>query len=431
MQTQLVVVGVDHARAPVVVRERLAFAGLELAEGLRRLPEYVAEGAILSTCNRTEVYAVVERGCPVTPLRRFLRDARDLPDRALDDVLYTHTRRDAARHLFRVASGLESMILGEPQILGQVRAASAAAREAGAAGAVLTRLFAEALRVGKLARTETGIARNRLTVPHAAVDLAADRLGGLRGRAALLLGAGEMATLTAKLLRAAAVDDLAIVNRSPGPAAALAAATGGRAVPPDALGAELARADVAVAAATAPRYLVDRASLNPDHDRRPATLIVIDLAVPRSVDPALADDARVDLFGIDDLSAVAAGHRDRYAAEVTRTEAIVDEAADAFAAWLAQRAAAPTIAALRRRAEATRTAELDAALRKLGHLSARDRNIVAALSVGLTNTLLHEPVTRLRGDAGAGELAVATRRLFALEAEEPVADANRGQGGLA
>jgi glutamyl-tRNA reductase len=428
MQPEPVVVGVDHARAPLAIRERLAFAGPDLAEGLRLLSGYVGEGAILSTCNRTEVYAVVERGCPVTPLRRFLRDSRGLPERALDDVLYTRTRREAARHLFRVASGLESMILGEPQILGQVRDALASARAAGAAGPVLSRLFAEALRVGKLARTETGIARNRLSVPHAAVDLAADHLGGLRGRAAVVLGAGEMAALTAKLLRAAAVDDLAIANRTPERAAALAAATGGRAVAPGALGAELARADVAVSAAVAPRYLVDRATLDRGHDRRPAPLVVIDLAVPRSVDPALAGHDRVALFAVDDLAAVAAGHRERYAAEVARTEAIVDDAAGAFVAWLAQRAAVPTIAALRRRAEATRQRELEAALRKLGHLSERDRNVVAALSVGITNTLLHEPVTRLRGDVGAGDLAGAARRLFALETEAAAPDADGREG---
>jgi len=428
VQSQPVVVGVDHARAPVAIRERLAFAGPELIEGLRLLPGYVGEGAILSTCNRTEVYAVVARGCPVTPLRRFLREARGLPERALDDVTYAHTRRDAARHLFRVASGLESMILGEPQILGQVRSALAAAREAGAAGPVLSRLFAEALRVGKLVRTETGIAHNRLSVPHAAVDLAAERLGGLRGRAALLLGAGEMATLTAKLLRAAAVDDLAIANRSPDRAAALAAATGGRVVPADLLGAALAGADVAVSAATAPHYLLDRAAFDGGRDRRRASLVVIDLAVPRSVDPALGGDRRVDLFGVDDLAAVAAGQRDRYAVEIGRTERLVDDAAEGFAAWLAERAAVPTIAALRRRAEATRTAELEAALRKLGHLSARDRNVVAALSVGLTNTLLHEPVSRLRGDAGAGDLADAARRLFALEPADDAPDSPPGDG---
>lgn len=423
-----VVIGVDHGRSPVAFREQLAFAGPDLAAGLRRLSGYVPEGAILSTCNRTEVYAAVERDDPAAAsLRRFLAESRDVAEGDLDRVAYLHRGRDAVRHLDRVAVGLESMVVGEPQILGQLRDALDAARGAGAAGPVVSRLFTEALRVGKRARTETGIARNRLSVPHAAVDHAASLLGGLRGRGALVVGAGEMATLAAKLLRAAGVADLVVANRGEARGAALAAAVGGRDVSLAALGAVLPGVDVAVAAAAAPGYLVDEARLGEAIAGRATPLVLIDLAVPRVVDPALGEHPSVRLVGVDDLADVAAAHRARHAVEAGRAEGIVEAAVDAFDAWLAARVAVPTVAALRDRAEAVRTAELAAALRKLGHLSERDQEVVAALSVGIANTLLHAPLTALRQESDREDLGRAAHRLFALDSDAAVADT----GGVA
>jgi glutamyl-tRNA reductase len=411
-----VVIGVDHGRASVAFRERLAFAGPDLAEGLRRLPAYVPEGAILSTCNRTEVYAAVERGDHApTALRRFLAETRGVAEGDLDRVAYLHHGPDAVRHLDRVAAGLESLVIGEPQILGQLRDALDAARAAGAAGPVVSRLLTEALRVGKRARTETGIARNRRSVPHAAVDHAAALLGGLGGRGALVVGAGEMATLSAKLLRAAGVADLVVANRGEERGAALATLVGGRGVPLAALGEVLPGVDVAVAAAAAPGYLVDAGKLGDSLAGRATPLVLIDLAVPRVVDPALGAHPLVRLVGVDDLADVAAAHRARHAAEAEKSEAIVEEAVAAFGAWLAGRDAAPTAAALKERAEAVRRAELESALRKLGHLSERDREVVAALSVGIANKLVHAPLSALRREADRDELGRAARRLFALE----------------
>jgi len=413
-----VVIGVDHGRAAVAVRERLAFHDGDLTAALQALPAYAPEGVILSTCGRTEVYAVAPRG-DAAPLCRFLAEERGVDETELAAVAYVHTGRHAVRHLFRVAAGLESVVLGEPQILGQIRGALAAAHDAGAAGPVTSRLCTEALHVGKLARTETAIARNRLSIPHAALELAGDRLGrgGLRGRSAVVVGAGEMAALAAKLLRAAGIGELVIANRTEARALALAEKVGGRAVPLAGLPDALASADLVVAAAACPAgHLIDRGTLRCRVPGRPFSfLVAVDLAVPRSIDPALAAEPGVLLAGVDDLGVVAARLRQGYEGEIAKVEALVAQGVEGFLTWLAARDAVPTIAALRRQAEAIRSEELAATLRKLGHLSERDRNLVAALSAGLVNKLLHQPVTALRADTADHALTAATRRLFDLD----------------
>ncbi len=199
---QIVVVGSNHEYAPVDVRERLAFSGDALVEGLHALHEHVGEGLILSTCNRTEVYAVADSEAKAeSEIFAFLGGYHNVPERVLKQASYVHVGADATRHIFRVASGLDSMVLGEPQILSQIRDALQTAREAGAAGPILQRLATDALKTGKRARTETNISRNRVSIAHAAVDLAEHELGSLAGRNVVVLGAGKMATLTAKLLK--------------------------------------------------------------------------------------------------------------------------------------------------------------------------------------------------------------------------------------
>lgn len=401
MRREPVVLGVDHARAPLELRERIAFRAEEVPSGLAALAEVVDEGLILSTCNRTEIYAVIERDRSVASIRHLLAESRGVAAGMLDRVAHVHRGPDAVRHVYQVASGLESMVLGEPQILGQIREALATAQAAGVAGTGISRLATEALRTGKRVRTETGLARNRLSIPHAAVALAAGQVpGGLKGRSALVIGAGKMAALTAKLLRRDGVAELLIANRTLEHGEALAAQVDGRAVPLAAIPALLGRVDLAFGAAEAAAYVVDRTACAAILGERQTPLLLVDLAVPRGIDPRLGELSQVRLLDVDDVQPVVAAERQRAEADIRHAGLIIDEAVAAFGGWWQARPVTPAIASLQQRAELIRTAELERALRKLGHLSDRDREVVKALSVGIVNKLLHQPVTRLRQAAG-------------------------------
>jgi glutamyl-tRNA reductase len=411
------VVGTDHQRAAVEMRERLAFDPARLRAALVDLAGHCREGLILSTCNRTEIYAVVEPAGETAPEGAVFAFLATHCRATADELARATTVRSgehATHHLFRVACGLESLVLGEPQILGQLRDALAAARSAGSAGPLLTRLATEALRAGKRARSDTEIVRNRLTIPHAALALAGEQVDGLRGKDALVIGAGEMGGLTAKLLRSAGVRSLTIANRSVERAERLANAAGATAICLDEVPTVLSRVDVVFGAAGAESYLVTPKSLEGSAVRR-ERLVLVDMAVPRTFDPALADRANVALFDVDDLATPAAALHADYQAEVERVEAMVADAVDGFTAWSMGRAAAPTIAALRTAAEEVRQAELNRALARLGHLSERDREVVAALSAGLVNKLLHRPMTTLQAGAGReDDYIAATQALFGL-----------------
>ena len=417
----LVTLGVNHERAPVELRERLAFDADTLASGVRRLASLTSEAAILSTCNRVEFYAVCsDADVGLADLRGLLTAVGGLPTSALDGVARAAREDDAVRHLFRVAAGLDSLLLGEPQILRQVGRAWEASRQLGAAGPLLNRLFLDALRVGKRARAHTGVARNRASIPHAAVDRAAEELGGLAGCVALIIGAGEIATLTALVLRNARVGELLVANRTPTRAEALAARVGGQPLPLPLPPGALDGVDALFAATAAPGRLLGPGDLAIGRTR---PLVALDLGVPRNIDPALGAHPVVRLFGVDDLADTANALRAGHAREAERAEALVEAAVNEFGAWRRSRAVVPTIVALRARAEAVRATALEQALRKLGRLSDRDREVVTALSHALVNTLLHEPLVRLKTDAAAvttedATLAHATERLFSLEAPD-------------
>jgi len=415
-RVHLFMLGASHERAPLAVRERLAFNGDDLTTGLQALSTIAHEGVILSTCNRTEIYALFDDPDGRRQLRDFVSTTRDLPPDLLEQASQECEGRDAIRHLLRVASGLDSVVLGEPQILAQVQFALRAARETRTAGPVLTRLCTEALRTGKLARTRTGIARNRLSIAHAGVDLAADRLGRLAGRRVVVVGAGEIGGLTARILRNAGVADLVISNRTFSRAEALAADTNGRAVPLAALRAEIANADAVFVGTVATGYLIDLPMIG----ERTTPLVAVDLSVPRAIDPAIDSHPLVRLFTIDDLEEVTAAQKEKYEHEVHQAEALVADATNAFCDWLRIRDVVPTIAALRDHAEAIRENELDRTLRRLQHLSERDRNEVAALSVAIVNKLLHDPITGLKADALTGtheDVEQMIRRLFGVGAD--------------
>lgn len=390
---KVVVVGSNHEYAPVAIRERLAFSGDALTEGLAALHAHLGEGMILSTCNRTEIYAVEtgERDAR-SDIFGFLSGYHSVPTHLLERSSYAHRGEDAVAHLFRVASGLDSLVLGEPQILSQIRDALAHARHAGAVGPVLQRLATDALKTGKRARAQTDISRNRMSIAHAAVDLAHHELGDLNGKRVLLLGAGKMATLTGKLIRTHDVADLVVVNRSMARAIELAATIGGRAEPITGLAQAISGADVVIGA-----VMVDEpmASL-PDILTRRAPLLMIDISVPRSISTDCGLAAQVSVRDVDALEPFAAETRRQYADEVTKVENLVEAAVDEFGLWARSRSGAQAITALRSWSDDIRDAEVERTLRKLAHLGERDRNLVRAMANAVTRKLTHDPILALR-----------------------------------
>lgn len=407
----IVVVGSNHEYASVDVREKLAFSGTSLVEGLQVLRERTDEGLIVSTCNRTEIYAsgpdVDTAGEAIFGL---LTNYHEVPHHVLQRAAYTLTGDEAIQHMLRVASGLDSMVLGEPQILTQIREALDEAREAGSAGPVLQRLATEALRIGKKARTETDISRNRVSIAHAAVDLADQELDGLEGKRVVVLGAGEMGSLTAKVLRTRGVSELAIVNRSLPRAHELAEATGGVALPLTALDHAMLGADLVFGAVQAPEPMIRPERLG----QRTRPLLLVDLGVPRVIDPAVDGVPEVTLRDVDALESIVAENRRLYAEEMRKVEILIDRGRSEFGEWLQTRVAADGIARYRAQADEIRENELDRAMRKLAHLSDRDRNVVRALAVGVTNKMAHTPVQSLRN---AGSEDEVNRLLDALGVE--------------
>ncbi len=375
------------------MRERLAFAGDSLTEGLRLLGSEVDEGMILSTCNRTEIYAVQQgEGDPREQVFRFLSNFHSVPTHVLEHASYAKSGPEAVSHLFRVASGLDSLVLGEPQILTQIRQALAEAREAKSVGSVLQRLATDALRIGKRARTETNIARNRMSIAHAAVDLAVHELGILSGQSVVLVGAGEMASLTGKLLRTHDVRDLTIINRSLDRAQELARAIDAQAIPVSGLPRAIADADLVIGAVT-----VHEPVVRPSHIRpRTKPVLIVDISVPRSIATECDSLDGVHVRDVDALEVLAAETRRQYADEVGKVEALVDAAVADFTHWTRTRAGARAITAYCERNDGVRDVEVERALRRLGHLSERDRNVVRALGHAISGKLAHDPIVALR-----------------------------------
>jgi glutamyl-tRNA reductase len=343
----------------------------------------------------------------------FLSEYHGIPARALGEMSYVHADVGAVRHIFRVASGLDSIVLGEPQILAQIRDALHAARAAGSAGPFLQRLATDALKVGKRARTDTDIARNNLSISHAAVQLAARERADLSSSRVTVLGAGKMASIAARVAAAQGVGSLTVVNRSEARARPLVEQLGATFRPLDELEAAIAESDVVIAA-----ILVDEPAITPGMlEGRTTPLLLVDLGVPRVVDRACGYVAQVEARDVDDLESVAGEQRRRYAREMHKVEEIVDRATDEFVAWSRSRQASGAIAALQRQAAATRDHEVERALRRLGHLSERDQNVVRAMAKALTSTLLHEPVQSLRSATSPDDIR-GILSAFGIEPEQ-------------
>lgn len=421
----LLCIGVSHHTAPVELRERLAYSEQALRATLARFDcsrspvcPGLRELAILSTCNRLELYAAGSADTP-DELVGLVEETTGVPALAFSPYAYTYLNDQAAEHLCKVAAGLDSLVLGEPQILGQVVSAYELARGQGAAGPVLSALFRTAIHAGKRARTETGISRNPATISSVAVKLAAEVVLDLGRAQVLVMGAGEMATLAGEALRARGAASITVVNRTHAHAAALAARWGARTLTYEHLEEALAASDIVIASTGAPHVLVARPLTAAVMARRPGRpLVFIDIAVPRNVDAEVASLPNVHYYDIDDLQSRLNGHLAERESQRPRVEAILQAEAAAFNAWMASLAITPLIADLRSKAEGIRRAEVERTLHALGHLSEGDQQRIAALTEALVNKLLHEPTQRLRRVANNGhaaDYASAIRHLFALE----------------
>lgn len=435
---RVLTVGMNHRTAPVALRERLAVdesSWDEVLGRVRRLPA-VEEAVILSTCNRVEIYAAVRHAPEARrQLSRFLAGWGGLEPAALQPHLYWYEDAAAARHLFRVAAGLDSMVLGESQVLGQVRDAYQLAASRGACGKVLHALFQHALAAGKRARTETAISQHAISISYVAVELARKVFGQLAGRQVLLIGAGETAELCARSLAEQGGCDLVVANRTLERGRELAEAYGGRAVPLQALADVLPACDVVISSTGAGRPLLSTDTVRETmRRRRQRPLLLIDIAVPRDIEPAAGRLDNVFLYDIDDLQTVVDANLRLRREEAGKVEAMIDEEVRQFEAWLHSLDVVPLIRSLREKAEAMRRQEVARAFRKLAHLSDRDRQVIDGLTRLIVNKLLNDPMVRLKEAMAGGEgplyLDEAFSRLFALDSgEEPGAGSGAAPGG--
>jgi glutamyl-tRNA reductase len=416
--SSIVVVGVSHRTVPLGVLERLTIASGDVAKAVAVLAQRdtIREAAVLATCGRTEVYLVAERfHGAYADVTEHLASYTGL---SLDDVavhVFVEHDEAAATHLFDVAAGLDSAILGESEILGQVRSAWKVAHAHGGIGPTLDLLFRRALRAGKRARTETGIGRGTTSISHAAVEMAAGRLGKLDGITALVVGAGDMGRGVATALRGAGVGEIVVANRTPARSAGLAADVGARVIGFGELAAEFGRSDLVVTCAAGDTHVtVDLVAARP----APSTpLLFVDIAVPRNVERDVATLPGVTVLDLDDLRAWAERGRTARMAEVERVRGIVADELAEFLADAAARQAAPLVAQLHERAESIRAAEVQRFASRFGTLGGDERDSVDALTRAIVAKLLHSPSVRLRHDAGTprGERnAAAVSDLFEL-----------------
>jgi glutamyl-tRNA reductase len=425
---RIVAIGLSHKTAAVELRERASLEGNAARAMLRALSvdPRLSEAAALSTCNRTELYAVADQlGAAEQALRQALLEHSGIDGPRLACALYVHREASAAQHLFRVAGGLDSMVIGESEIQGQVRAAREMAAEEGTLGPLLERMFGQALDVGKRIRRETRIGTGATSVASAAVDLVA-RAGDPCGRRALLIGAGAVTEATARALLGRGLAEVVVANRTVATAHAVAGRFGGRGVGFDCLAGELAAADIVISSTDAPHRIVRGDEVAAAMATRPARpLLLIDIAVPRDVDEASGELPGVTLHDIDDLERVVEMNLNGRRQEAERAALLVDGEVALFKRWREGSLAAPAVRALYVRAERLRQAELARASQEWESLSPADRIRLDALTRSLVGRLLHEPIVALKQAAASDDGPRRLddfRQLFGLDKEKPLAE---------
>ncbi len=417
---EIVLLGVNHKTAPVEVREKLALKEEEIPplQLFSELP-CCREAVFLSTCNRVEIIACTDTPESLNEVRNLWTGRAGIVEAEAGKCLYEYHGEEAVQHLFRVASSLDSMIVGEPQILGQLKDAYRQAAEAGSAGPILNRLLHRAFSVAKRIRTETRIASQAVSISYAAVELAKKIFGDLKGKNALLIGAGEMAELAAQHLKTNGVSGLAVANRTLQRAVDLAKTLGGTAVSLDELEEELVRADIVISSTGAPNIVVTadqvRSIMRP---RRHRLLFFIDIAVPRDIDPAVNSIENVYLYDIDELKEVVEENRAEREKEARKAGRMVEEEVIKFLGWMDSLDIVPVIRQLMAKGEEVRTQELEKSMKVLGRLDKKQRKAVEALTRSIVNKLLHHPVTSIkqcREMEHGDEIIAAACRLFNLE----------------
>jgi glutamyl-tRNA reductase len=418
----VIVVGLNHRTAPVEMRERVAVPSSRQVKAVHDLAmrEHLAEVVLLSTCNRIEIYARCTKfHAAVSDILEFLAEQASAQPDDFSEHLYTYYDDGAVAHLFGVTAGLDSMIIGEGEILGQVRDAWQLAEQEHASGQLLNRVFRQALVVGKRARTETAIGRSALSIASAAVALAEQKMFSLRGRSVLVLGAGEVAQGLGRALLSAGVGEVVVANRTYARAADLATKVGGRPIHIGDLPEVLPTVDVLLTATDSSEVHIERDDIEAVMERRDGSpLLVVDVAVPRDVDPGAGQVPGVTVLDMDDLKQFTEDSLNERRREVSRVQSIIMDELERFQTDRTARELTPIVSSLRQRGESIRTAELDRFRAKLSQLDPEARNAVEALTSGIVNKLLHEPTVRLKDAAGTarGELyADALASLFDLD----------------
>ncbi len=430
MPSEVFIVGLNWRTAPVSIRERVAFHDDELPEALKEILSIpiVDEAIILSTCNRVEIYGCTSRSAPASgvseaaaQVRAFISKSRGYQAEKLSEVLYEHLETDAVNHIFQVASALDSMVVGESQILGQLKSAFGVSSREWAIGGVLGRCLERAFGVAKRVRTETGISRGASNISSVAVELAKRVFGDLAGKSVLVVGAGKMSALAARHLRADGASKICVTNRSPEKSARLAAEIDGISRPWDELEMELAKADVVISSTGAREPVLTKKLMKRAMKRRRyKPTFVMDIAVPRDVESSVGKLEGVYLFDIDDLDRLVSENLKVRSKEASAAEELVQTEVCQFELWLKQQHIVPTIRALRQHFHDVAGAEVNRALQQLAKASSEaDReNVIRSLGKGIANKLLHSPMTALKQGETVEELAQATHSLFSLTDEE-------------
>jgi glutamyl-tRNA reductase len=397
---QIHVAGVNHSTTPIEIRERLAVSNDRLSDALSLLRKYVSQGLILSTCNRIEVYAVAEGRDSSQPGIDFFKAWANISHADLLPYIYCYRNEAAVRHLFRVASGLDSMIIGEFEILGQVKNSLEEASKARMVEHPLRTLWHQALRTGRQVREKTGISKNALSVSSVAVELAAKAIGDLTKCKALVIGTGEAGKLVAKALKERGVNRITATSRSYEKASAMAKTLGGSSVDIGSLGQELTGCDIAISCTGAPHFILDLKTMeNAMSARSNRPLVIIDIAVPRDVDPEVGRLRNVFLYDIDDFTHISEHNRKQRQAETRKATEIIESEVKRFASQWQTMEVKPVISSLMGKAEAIRQAQLKLTLKKLRRLSTEERQSLEAMTQAIVQKILHDPIQRLKKDA--------------------------------
>ena len=417
----IVIVGLSHKTAPVEIREKIAFPATAMEAPLQQILELssISEVVIVSTCNRVELYAISRQpDAAVVELKQFLADFHELELETLQDHLYDFEGTDAIQHVLRVASSLDSMMIGEPQILGQIKTAYGYACEYKTVGLILNRFLHKAFSVAKRVRTETAIASNAVSVSFAAVELARKIFDSLENKTVMLIGAGEMCELAAKHFVNNGVSKVLVTNRTFSRAEKLAEEFDGVAVSFDNFREQLHRVDIVLSSTGAPDYVLDAKKLKEIcKDRRYKPMFLIDIAVPRDIDPAANKLDCVYLYDVDDLQGVVQANMKERQKEAAKAELIINEEVGQFQAWLSTLEVKPTIVALRQQLEQVRRAEVQKTLSSLNGLNDKERKAIESMTCAIVNKILHQPTYILKqaNNNGDGSLYIdAVRTLFDL-----------------